>query len=164
MAAPKNVTALAPLAIEPMNFKTGDTVRKFYNGRDLTPYVGTVVRIDTACNKVDVNWPMGAAREAPEELVRESTELVPPYFYGNVTSEQKMVARVANAHMLGKSELEEAATTLLMAGYNEAETVNLLVDGTRGELTTGNAQSVLDSIKLNTMSGIPIAYLNFLAQ
>jgi len=117
----------APYAIEVTDFKPGQHVRLMYNARDISPQVGTVVRIDTACNKVDVEFPMGAERCAPEMLVKvdslvaDNEDILPDPV-------KHVQSRVVHAAALKMHEIEEAASTLLHAGYSEDETINILAD------------------------------------
>jgi len=120
----------APYAVEPRDYKVGDTVRRIYNGRDKSIYVGVVVRVDTASDKVDVEFPMGVQRCAPEELIKVNEKISPPHQKVETPEEQvhSSIKRIAESAQIKLSEIEEAAESLLRAGYSEIDAVKLLAD------------------------------------
>jgi len=120
----------APYAVDPKDYEVGDTVRRIYNGRDKSIYVGVVVRIDTASDKVDVEFPMGVQRCAPEELIKVNEKITPPHQQAETPEEQvhSSIKRIADSAQIKLSEIEEAAESLLRAGYSEIDAVKLLSD------------------------------------
>ena len=66
----------------PEAFKPGDQVKWYVNGKDISPYVGTVSEIVPAIHKVWVEWPVGGNQQhSPEDLIK-----IPP-FVGVSTAE-----------------------------------------------------------------------------
>lgn len=122
-----------PFAVEPRNYKPGDVVRRMYSGHDKSPYTGVVVRVDTAANKVDVEWPMGVEREEPEFLLRETSFIKPPEVEMSKEVaedvEKRIEARVLKKAVLSRKEIEESVKTLLIAGYSDEDAIKLLTDG-----------------------------------
>lgn len=145
-------TSAVPFAVEPWNFAPGDVVRRFYDGKTQTPYVGVVVRIDKACDKVDVEWPMGTERVNPEFLIKQNYYMAPP----NINPED-LQGRVASAGKfpLKMADIEAAAETLLVAGYSESDTIRLLTDGfhqiASGTQIRAAIARIASSLEINTV-------------
>ena len=64
------MAALYPMSAAAEDFTVGDTVRKWVTESNVTPFVGVVVGIHPSIYKVDVEWPVGNTREAPEDLIK----------------------------------------------------------------------------------------------
>lgn len=61
---------LFPAAVAAEDFQIGQLVRWYVSERQLSPYVGKVVSINPAIQKVDVVFPIGGRQQrAPEELI-----------------------------------------------------------------------------------------------
>ena len=59
------------------DFSVGDCVQKFIPGRsgDVSPYCGRVLAVLPRIGFLDVQWPFGAERESPEDLVRVNPKI-----------------------------------------------------------------------------------------
>jgi len=63
------------------DFSPGDTVQRVLPGQGISPYVGRVLSVLPAIGFVDIQWPCGAERVSPEELILlnpEFVEFLPP--------------------------------------------------------------------------------------
>jgi methylphosphotriester-DNA--protein-cysteine methyltransferase len=138
-----------PYAVNTMDYQVGDIVRQMYNGRDVSPFTGTVVRVDSASNKVDVEFPMGTERCAPEELIKQNAWVFPPNTM-SITSKRKIKAA------LTKADLESAAETLLNAGYSEDEAISILSEGMEANLAK---QAALRQMYQKVASRMPLLSL-----
>jgi hypothetical protein len=59
------------------DFKPGDLVQKFMPGRsEVSPYMGRVIAVMQGIGFLDVQWPFGAERVSPEEVVKVNPEFV----------------------------------------------------------------------------------------
>lgn len=59
------------------DFRPGDLVQKFMPGRsEVSPYTGCVIAVMHGIGFLDVQWPFGAERVSPEEVVRVNPEFV----------------------------------------------------------------------------------------
>lgn len=59
------------------DFRPGDLVQKFMPGRsEVSPYTGRVIAVLHGIGFLDVQWPFGAERVSPEEVIRVNPEFV----------------------------------------------------------------------------------------
>lgn len=59
------------------DYQAGDLVQKFMPGRsEVSPYTGRVIAVLHGIGFLDVQWPFGAERVSPEEVVRVNPEYV----------------------------------------------------------------------------------------
>lgn len=57
------------------DFRAGDLVQKFMPGRsEVSPYTGRVITVLSGIGFLDVQWPFGAERVSPEEVVKVNPE------------------------------------------------------------------------------------------
>jgi hypothetical protein len=57
------------------DFRPGDLVQKFMPGRsEVSPYTGRVIAVLHGIGFLDVQWPFGAERVSPEEVIRVNPE------------------------------------------------------------------------------------------
>jgi len=84
------------------DFEVGDFVQKFAPARrgELFPYYGRVLAVMPGIGFVDVQWPFGASRESPEDLVKiapEMHQLMPPSidfgYYGGLDTKRKTATK-----------------------------------------------------------------------
>lgn len=71
-------TDLYPMAVNPLNFTRGDSVKKIYMDNITTPYVGLVTSVIPSTNKVEVQWPYGVGLEDPWDLIKVNPLIHPP--------------------------------------------------------------------------------------
>lgn len=62
--------ALFPSMVAPESFRVGESVRKFLNDRNVTPFLGTVTHVVPSTYKVWVQWPTAHVQESPEDLIK----------------------------------------------------------------------------------------------
>jgi len=63
--------ALYPSTVAPEDFSIGDTVKKYFDGSQISPYTGIVTSIVPSTYKVWVKWPIGGdCQEDPEVLLK----------------------------------------------------------------------------------------------
>lgn len=59
------------------DFRPGDLVQKFMPGRsEVSPYTGRVIAVLSGIGFLDVQWPFGAERVSPEEVLKVNPEFV----------------------------------------------------------------------------------------
>lgn len=71
-------TDLYPMAVNPLNFTRGDSVKKIFMDNITTPYVGIVTAVIPSTNKVEVQWPYGVGLEDPWDLIKVNPLIHPP--------------------------------------------------------------------------------------
>lgn len=69
--------ALYPAMVAAEEFQKGDCVCKIISNSQRSPFVGTVVQVIPATQKVVVQWPLENVHESPEMLVK-----VNPFIHG----------------------------------------------------------------------------------